>query len=88
MNYARPPHLLGKLFTFSLAANPSHLEAVNPVVGKVQVLNSFKKKDDVRKYLSPVLLYMEMQLSLLKEVVCKTLGFTVYQDILLVGLFI
>ncbi|KAJ3342437.1 2-oxoglutarate dehydrogenase E1 component, partial [Kappamyces sp. JEL0680] len=46
MNYARPTPS-GKIVHLSLAANPSHLEAVDPVVlGKVRGLQFFQKDEE------------------------------------------
>jgi 2-oxoglutarate dehydrogenase E1 component len=74
MNYARPTPS-GKIVHLSLAANPSHLEAVDPVVlGKVRGLQFFQK-DEERKQSIPVLLHGDAAFAA-QGVVYETLGFT------------
>lgn len=74
MNYARPT-ASGKLVHLSLAANPSHLEAVNPVVlGKVRGLQFFQN-DKERNQSLPVLIHGDAAFAA-QGVVYETLGFT------------
>ncbi|KAJ3413112.1 2-oxoglutarate dehydrogenase E1 component [Chytridiales sp. JEL 0842] len=57
MNYMRPTPS-GKMVHLSLAANPSHLEAVNPVVqGKVRALQFYQNDEKSREKAIAVLLH-------------------------------
>jgi 2-oxoglutarate dehydrogenase E1 component len=73
MNYNRPT-LSGKNIYLSLCANPSHLEAVNPVVaGKVRAHQYLDNDEDREKSLS-VLLHGDAAFAA-QGVVYETLGF-------------
>jgi 2-oxoglutarate dehydrogenase E1 component len=75
MNYARPTPS-GKIVHLSLAANPSHLEAVDPVVlGKVRGLQFFQGDEVNRSQSIPVLLHGDAAFAA-QGVVYETLGFT------------
>ena len=57
MNYVRPTPS-GKSVNLSLVANPSHLEAVNPVVqGKVRALQFYRKDEPNRSKITGILLH-------------------------------
>ena len=57
MNYVRPTPS-GKTVNLSLVANPSHLEAVNPVVlGKVRALQFYRKDEPSRSKITGILLH-------------------------------
>ncbi|KAI9136818.1 oxoglutarate dehydrogenase, E1 component [Paraphysoderma sedebokerense] len=74
MNYIRPTPS-GKQVHLSLVANPSHLEAVNPVVlGKTRALQ-FYMGDDARTKAMPVLLHGDAAFAG-QGVVYETLGFS------------
>lgn len=73
MNYVRPTPS-GKRVHLSLVANPSHLEAVNPVVlGKTRALQ-FYSKDTERKHSMAVLMHGDAAFAG-QGVVYETMGF-------------
>ncbi|KAH6581276.1 hypothetical protein BASA61_009164 [Batrachochytrium salamandrivorans] len=73
MNYIRPTPS-GKLVHLSLAANPSHLEAVNPVVaGKVRGIQFYQKDEAERSKAMSVLLHGDAAFAA-QGVVYETLG--------------
>jgi 2-oxoglutarate dehydrogenase E1 component len=75
MNYARPTPS-GQIVHLSLAANPSHLEAVDPVVlGKVRGLQFFQNDEESRSKSIPILLHGDAAFAA-QGVVYETLGFT------------
>jgi len=74
MNYNRPTPS-GKMVHLSLVANPSHLEAVNPVVeGKVRAIQFYSEDEKERKRSMPVLLHGDAAFAA-QGVVYETLGF-------------
>ncbi len=74
MNYVRPTPS-GKMVHLSLAANPSHLEAVDPVVhGKVRGIQ-FYQNDEARSQSIAVLLHGDASFAG-QGVVYETLGMT------------
>ncbi|KAJ1558822.1 2-oxoglutarate dehydrogenase E1 component, partial [Nowakowskiella sp. JEL0078] len=75
MNYVRPTPS-GKIVHLSLAANPSHLEAVNPVVsGKVRGIQFYQNDEVERGKAMAVLLHGDAAFSG-QGVVYETLGFS------------
>ncbi|RKP16674.1 hypothetical protein ROZALSC1DRAFT_25004 [Rozella allomycis CSF55] len=73
MNYARPTPS-GKVVNLSLVANPSHLEAVDPVVlGKTRALQFYKKDEPGREKCLSVLLHGDAAFAA-QGVVYETLG--------------
>ncbi|KAI8830707.1 thiamine diphosphate-binding protein [Chytridium lagenaria] len=74
-NYIRPTPS-GKMVHLSLAANPSHLEAVNPVVqGKVRALQFYQHDEADRQKAIAVLLHGDAAFAG-QGVVYETLGFS------------
>ena len=75
MNYQRPTPS-GKMVNLSLVANPSHLEAVNPVVeGKVRGLQFYNHDLEQKNTAVPVLLHGDAAFSG-QGIVYETLGMT------------
>ncbi|KAJ3311300.1 2-oxoglutarate dehydrogenase E1 component [Boothiomyces sp. JEL0838] len=75
MNYARPTPS-GKIVHLSLVANPSHLEAVNPVVqGKVRGIQYFQSDETLRNQAIPILLHGDAAFAG-QGIVYETLGMT------------
>eukprot|EP00842_Homolaphlyctis_polyrhiza_P001163 jgi/Hompol1/2047/HPOL_002848-RA len=73
MNYVRPTPS-GKMVHISLAANPSHLEAVNPVVeGKVRGIQFYQNDEAQRSMALPVLLHGDAAFAA-QGVVYETIG--------------
>ncbi|KAI8915104.1 thiamine diphosphate-binding protein [Entophlyctis helioformis] len=73
MNYVRPTPS-GKMVHLSLAANPSHLEAVNPVVeGKVRGIQFYQNDEENRSQAMPVLLHGDAAFAA-QGVIYETLG--------------
>ncbi|KAI9105905.1 thiamine diphosphate-binding protein [Phlyctochytrium arcticum] len=73
MNYVRPTPS-GRMVSLSLAANPSHLEAVNPVVeGKVRAIQFYQNDEKDRAKAMAVLLHGDAAFAA-QGVVYETLG--------------
>ncbi|CAG8472073.1 5523_t:CDS:2 [Racocetra fulgida] len=74
MNYVRPTPS-GKRVHLSLAANPSHLEAVNPVVlGKIRALQYYMNDEKDRHHSMALLLHGDASFAA-QGVVYETIGF-------------